>query len=141
MDSRCIPRIYAETEMGGTCSEILHSKNVFVTLTYSLSFEMRHDSSCPVTFYTQNSYTHQWLQSHNYYRCGILPCYYSGNQVMWTSTDCFQFDMSACCPKCKSNGVPMTIMATMECCLLRNVTMHGLLLLLWNALYRVQCKK
>ena len=66
-----------------------HSKNIFVTLTYSLSFEMRHDSSCPVTFYTQNSYTHQWLQSHNYYRCGILPCYYSGNQVMWTSTDCF----------------------------------------------------
>ena len=26
---------------------------------------------------TQNSYTHQWLQSHNYYRCGILPSYYT----------------------------------------------------------------
>ena len=58
----------------------LHSKNVIITLTYSLSFEIRHDSRCSVTFYTQNSYTHQWLQSHNYYR---LPCYYSGNQVMW----------------------------------------------------------
>ena len=57
-----------------------HSKNVFVTLIYSLSFEMRHDSRCSVTFYTQNSYKHQWLQSHNYYR---LPCYYHGNQVVW----------------------------------------------------------
>ena len=57
-----------------------HSKNVFVTLTYYLSFEMRHNSRCSVTFYTQNPYTHQWLQSHNYYR---LPCYYSGNRVMW----------------------------------------------------------
>ena len=54
-----------------------HSKNVFVTLTYYLSFEMRHDSRCSVTFYTQNPYTHQWLQSYR------LPCYYSGNRVMW----------------------------------------------------------
>ena len=46
------------------------------TLTYFLSFKMRHNSRCSVTFYAQNSYTHQWLQSHNYYR---LPCYYSGN--------------------------------------------------------------
>ena len=71
-----------------SCASTPHSKNVFVTLTYSLSFEMRHDSRCSVTFYTQNPYTHQWLQSHNYYRCGVLPCYYSGNQVTWTSTDC-----------------------------------------------------
>ena len=26
---------------------------------------------------------------------------------MWTSTDCVKFDMSACCLKCKSNGIPM----------------------------------
>ena len=29
--------------------------------------------------------------------------------------------MSACCLKCNSNGVSMAIMATTECCLLRNV--------------------
>ena len=30
---------------------------------------------------TQNPYTHQWLQSHNYYTgCGILRSYYSNNQ-------------------------------------------------------------
>ena len=28
------------------------------------------------------------LHSPSYYRCGVLPCYYSGNQVTWTSTDC-----------------------------------------------------
>ena len=40
--------------------------------------------------------------------------------------------MSACCLKCNSNGVFMAIMATTECCLLRNVTecYGGLLLLL-----------
>ena len=26
---------------------------------------------------TQNSYTHQWLCNSYYYRCGILPSYYT----------------------------------------------------------------
>ena len=67
--------------MIGRATAVLHSKNVFVTLTYSLSFERRHDSMQMFSYLldTEFLYTHQ---SHNYYRCGILPCYYSGNQVM-----------------------------------------------------------
>ena len=38
------------------------------------------DASQQQMFSTQNSYTYNWLQSHNYYRCGILRSYYSGNQ-------------------------------------------------------------
>ena len=39
--------------------------------------------------------------------------------------------MSACCLKCKSNDGPYGLW------LLRNVTMHGLLLLLWYVYYGI----
>ena len=63
---------------------------VFVTLTYSLSFEMRHDSSCSV----HRIPTHTNGSKAIVDTCGILPSYYSGNQRnyrvcgKWTSTDC-----------------------------------------------------
>ena len=57
---------------------------------------------------TQNSYTRQWLQviiitDVVFYQA----IYYSSNQRnykvcgMWTSTDCLEFDKSACSVKCK----------------------------------------
>ena len=89
---------------------------------------MRYDSSCPVTFYTQNSYTHQWLQSHNYYRCGILPWYYSGNQAIASNLICLHAVPSA------------NLMASLWLLwLLRNVVYYGMLLYAWSTITTMEC--
>ena len=99
---------------------LLHSKNVFVTLTYSLSFEMRHDSRCSVTFRIHRIPTHT-----NGSKAIIIIGYHAITVViklcgmcMWTSTDCLY--MSACC-------LTILMASLWLLWLLRNVVYYGML--------------